>query len=511
MQQPPELAHGSGSTVDVLLKSDLASCDLDGGERVTVAGELQVDETDTDENVFDYHLAADAVNVENGGYEDIEPDEFADEIDEIRSADDPVQVLVDNFAPHIQRDSRLETVIEALVLQMVGASRKSPSGGATMRGDSHVLVLGDPGTTKSELLEEVEELSPRSELKSGEGLTKAGATAAAVKDDFGASQWSAKAGLMVAANEGVACIDEVDKADDDALNSMHQALENQRVTISKAGINAEMPARTTLLAAGNPKYDRFDPYEPIADQIELNAALMSRFDLLFMLHDHVDESRDSEIADTVIESWSEAGLAEHTDEDVEMSHARPLCEDQDRAVAAIRAYIARAKQTVKPVLRSQEVKAAAKDAYMSVRMSGDPDDDDAAIPVTTRKLEAFLRIAEASARARFSEEVELQDVERANRLVVESLRQTGTDPETGEFDADLIETGQSKSQRDRVKKMKSIVEEVESEYDEGAPRAEIAKRATEEGIDTSRVDTELRKLSEQGEVYEPQDGYYRTT
>jgi replicative DNA helicase Mcm len=509
VQQPPEMTRDAGSHLDIKLKDDLASADIYGGERVSTSGVLSIDEEDLEKSTFDYYLRGEDVDVEDGSYKDIDPEEYREEIDEIKAADDPVEVLVDNFAPHLSRDGKLNQIIEALILQMVGTSRKSPDGGATKRGDSHMLLLGDPGTSKSELLEEVETLSPRAKLKSGEGITKAGVTAAATKDDFGPTQWSVKAGLMVLASGGIACLDEMDKADDSALESMHQALENQRVTISKAGIDAEMPSQTALLAAGNPKHGRFDQYEPVTEQIDLSAPLMSRFDLMFMVHDEIDEERDSEIAEKIIDSWSEAGLMEHTKRDVESTSARDICEDQERAVEAFRAYIAEAKQQIDPIIVDEAVKNKLRDEYLNIRLEGA--DEDSPVPVTARKLEAFLRLAESSARARFSKEVEIQDVDRASELVLASLEDVGIDPETGQFDADMVNTGTSKSQRDRMKNLKQIISELESEHEEGAPLKEIVKRATELDIGADKTERELEKLRTKGEIYEHNENHYRVT
>jgi replicative DNA helicase Mcm len=509
IQQPPEMSRDAGSHLDIKLKDDLASADIYGGERIASTGVLSIDARDLEKSTFDYYLAGDNIDIEDGSYEDIDPDEYRDEIDAIKESDNPLQRLADNFAPHLSRDDKLEQIIVALILQMVGTARKDPDGGPTKRGDSHLLLLGDPGTSKSELLEEVELLSPRAKLKSGEGITKSGVTAAATKDDFGPTQWSVKAGLMVLASGGIACLDEMDKADDSALESMHQALENQRVTVSKAGIDAEMPSQTALLAAGNPKHGRFDQYEPVPDQIDLSAPLMSRFDLMFMVHDRVDAERDAEIADKIIESWSEAGLMEHTDADVDASASRDICDDPERAVDAFRAYIAEAKQKVNPVIRDDAVKERLKEEYLDIRLKGA--DEDSPVPVTARKLEAFLRLAESSARARFADEVEIEDVELASRLVLASLQDVGVDPESGEFDADMVETGASKAQRDRMKGLHRIIDELAAEHEAGAPLQEIVKRATEEGIGAEKTESELEKLRTKGEIYEPTADHYRTS
>lgn len=509
VQQPPEMSRGSGSHLDIKLKDDLASADIYGGERIRATGTLSIDTLDLEESTFDYHLSGEDVKIEDGSYEDIEPDDYREEIEAIAASDDPVGRLVDNFAPHLSRDSKLDRIIEALILQMVGTARKNPSGGPTKRGDSHMLLLGDPGTSKSELLEEVELLSPRAKLKSGEGVTKSGVTAAATKDDFGATQWSVKAGLLVLASGGIACLDEMDKADETALESMHQALENQRVTVSKAGIDAEMPAKTALLAAGNPIDGRFDKFEPIADQIDLSAPLMSRFDLMFMVHDDVDLDRDAEIADKVITSWSEAGLASHSDEQVEMSAGRDLCDDPERAVEAFRAYLAEAKQKVDPVIRDEQVRKMVKQEYLEIR--GEGASEDSPVPITARKLEAFLRLAESSARARLDAEVKPVDVDRASRLVHQSLKDVGYDPETGELDVDIVETGKSRSQRKRVTMITDIIADLAANDRDGASLTDIMKRVTEAGMETDKAEKEIERLLEKGELYECQQDHYRVT
>jgi replicative DNA helicase Mcm len=501
---PPEKSRGGDSHVDVHFYDDMANT-LEGNERVELTGELTLDTDDTDSTVFDYQLDTKpgAVEVTEGGYEDVDIDKHLDEIKEIAARDDPVQYLVDNFAPGLYLDKQLETAVTGVVLQLVGAGRKDPERGATFRGDIHLLLLGDPGGGKSQVLDYAEELSPRSKSASGKGLSKAGATAAAVRNDFGPQEWTLKAGLLVLANNGLACLDEIDKVDPDARSSMHSALARQRVDVVKAGIDASLPARTSLLAAGNPKYGRFDQYEPIGEQIDLPPSLMSRFDLMFMISDQPDEERDAEIASHVGDAWDTAARKEYGRGDSGDSGER------DIPAEVYKAYIAYARERVHPVIEDPEVFNRIINHYVEVRSKGV--DDDSPVPITARKLEAFFRLSEASARARLSESVDMQDAERAIELVMSALEDIGVDPETGEFDADVVETGESKSQRDRKKAVKAVIQDVEEEHDGGAPVDAVRERAEAIGIDTTDLEHDLDKLAQKGEVYENETDRYRVT
>jgi len=150
-----------------------------------------------------------------------------------------------------------------------------------------------------------------------------------------------------------------------------------------------------------------------------------------------------------------------------------------------------------------------REFYVEMRSQGTG--EDAPVPITARKLEALVRLAEASARVRLSDTVEEGDAKRVIEIVQSSLRDVGMDPETGEYDADIVETEMSKSQRDRVKNLKTLIQEIEEEYEEGAPLQEVVDRADELGMDESKADHEIEKLKQKGELYEPQQGYLRTT
>jgi len=174
----------------------------------------------------------------------------------------------------------------------------------------------------------------------------------------------------------------------------------------------------------------------------------------------------------------------------------------------LRKYIAHAKRSCYPTM-TEEAKDLIEEFYVNLRSKGA--DEDAPVPVTARKLEAMVRLAEASARVRLSDTVERIDADRATDIVESCLKDIGVDPETGQFDADVVETGTSKSQRDRIKNIKGLIADIEEEYQEGAPVEEVLDRAGEIGMDPGKAEREIEKLRTKGEVYEPQQGHLRTT
>ena len=286
------------------------------------------------------------------------------------------------------------------------------------------------------------------------------------------------------------------------------------ISISKAGINATLQSRCSLLAAANPTYGRFDPYEPIGEQIDLEPALISRFDLIFTVQDQPDPEEDARLAEHIL-TTNYAG--ELTTQRAEM-HS-PEIDDEEIAEATeaadpdidpdlMRKYIAYAKKECFPAL-SEDARERIKEFYVDLREKGT--DEDAPVPITARKLEALVRLAEASARVRLSDTVTEGDADRVIELVRSCLQDIGVDPETGQLDADIVETGTSKTQRDRIRTLKQLISEIEEEYDEGAPVDEVLDRLDEIGMERSTAEQEIENLKKKGEVYEPSLDHLRTT
>jgi DNA replicative helicase MCM subunit Mcm2 (Cdc46/Mcm family) len=340
-------------------------------------------------------------------------------------------------------------------------------------------------------------------------------TAAAVRDDFGdGQQWSLEAGALVLADRGIAAVDELDKMAPDDRSAMHQALEQQEISVSKAGINATLKSRCSLLGAANPKYGRFDQYEPIGEQIDLEPALISRFDLIFTVTDQPDEEEDRNLAQHILNTNYAGELqtqrTEMTNVDVTSEEIDDVTSDVDPDIdpELMRKYIAYAKQNCHPRM-TDGARQTIEDFYVDLRSKGQ--DEDSPVPVTARQLEAIVRLAEASARVRLSDTVDDADADRVIEIVRSCLQDIGVDPETGEFDADVVETGQSKTQRDRIKNLKGLISDIEEEYDDGAPVDVVMDRADEIGMDASKAEHEIEKLKQKGEVYEPKHEHLRTT
>lgn len=502
IQQTPEQSKGGNAEHEqVHLRDDLTE-EFQPGDRIRLTGVVDVEEPGNEQSTtFETQIDGEAVVLEDTDYEDIDIQAHKDEIREIANGEhgDPYELLVQSINPKHKGDEELKL---AIVLQLFGGWERKHPDGSRKRGDSHILMLGDPGCGKSTFLHAVNEIAPRSTYASGKGATAAGMTAAAVPDNFGDGEWSLEAGALVLSNGGVACVDEIDKMKEDAVSSLHSALESQTVHINKAGINAELEARTALLAAGNPKHGRFDTYEPIGEQIDLPPSLLSRFDLMFMMTDQPDPDRDSEIVEHMVKGRRASAkytLGEDMTEDERVA-IEPIIDRE-----TLRPYIAYAKESCFPMLQDADVEQKIKDYYVSFR-AANASEDNHAVPVTPRNVEGILRLAEASARIRLSETISLEDVERAVSLIESSMRDVGMDPETGEFDIDLVETGESRSQRARRKQLENIIKD-------GQPitRDEILQRAADRDLEQSKVKGDLQTFLDQGKMYDSGGGEFRWT
>ena len=517
IQESPEGLRGGETpqAIDINVEDDATGL-VTAGDHVTVTGVLHIEQmggSNESSPVFDLYMDGVSVEVEDEQFEEMDiTDEDVAEIVALSEADDLYERMVGSVAPSIYgyRQEKL-----AMILQLFSGVTKKLPDESRIRGDLHLLLIGDPGTGKSQLLSYIRNIAPRSVYTSGKGSSAAGLTAAAVRDDFSdGQQWTLEAGALVLADQGIAAVDELDKMAADDRSAMHQALEQQSISISKAGINATLKSRCSLLGAANPKYGRFDHYEPIGEQIDLEPALISRFDLIFTVTDEPDPERDADLADHILRTNYAGELSTQRDRMANPEHSREEVESVTETVAPaiepdlLRKYIAYAKRDCFPAM-TDEARAAIREFYVDLRAKGA--DEDAPVPVTARKLEALVRLAEASARVRLADEVTAADAERVIEIVRSCLQDIGVDPETGEFDADVVETGTSKSQRDRIKSLKGLIESIEADHDDGAPTEEVLDQAGEIGLDRAKAEQEIESLKRKGEVYEPSIDHLRTT
>ncbi len=501
LQRPPEDSRGGTkpATLDVRVTGDLVRR-IKPGDRVRIGSKLEKD-YDDESPTADIVASANSIEKQQTDFEDIDWEEHIDRIKEIASSGNAVQKVVDSIKPSHRGDAMVK---EAIALQMFGGVEKTLPDGSEIRAEPHILLVGDPGTDKTGLLQYAADLSPRSVQTSGKSTTSAGLTCAAVNTDFGDGGWTLEAGALVEATGGLCAIDEFDKVDEEDRLGANQAMSQGKITPAKAGIkNVELPAKTTVLAAANPKYGRFDQYEPMGDQIELDPTTFSRFDLIFTMTDQPDPTTDANMAEHILRGHQEGAELANGEEAEDGGSLEPAIEPE-----VLRAYIAYAKQNVKPVLTEAALDRV-KDYYTMIRSQGA--DEDAPVPITPRKLDALVRLADASAKMRLSNQTTVDDVERVIDIMQQALKDVGIDPETGEMDADVVETGTSKAQRDRIKTVKTVIEDLEMKHEEGAPMEKVLEILSEDGMPEARAEDEIENLRKKGEVYEPVTGHLRAS
>ena len=488
VEENPENREGSEqpSTLQVRLEGDLVDPDFQKkvipGNVVEITGILKERPMKKNSKKFDIYMEANYVNPTEQEFEELELNE--EEIKEIKELSDDPEIfdrIAQSIAPSIYGHHQIK---KAIALQLFGGVKKTREDGVKSRGDLHILLIGEPGTGKSQLLKFTGELAPKGRYVVGKSSTGAGLTASVVKEES-TGEFQLEAGAVVLANKGMAAIDEIDKMAAEDRSSLHEAMEQQQISVSKANIQATLNAQTSILAAGNPKLGRFDPYEPIPEQINIGDTLLSRFDFIFPVKDEPDEERDTKLSSQILKN-----------------HLDPEETDAEIPQDLLRRYVAYAKG-----LRPDLTQAAAdkiQEFYVSMRAGGDGEND--GVPITARQLEALIRVAEASARAELKEEVEESDAQRAIDILEYSLEQVGVDPETGEFDIDRIESGVSTSQRNRLQTVKHIIENLAGD-DDSAEIEDVIERAEEEGIDSSQAEEVIENLKRDGELFEPKQGF----
>ncbi|MCC7567975.1 MAG: minichromosome maintenance protein MCM [Methanoregulaceae archaeon] len=510
IQESPEGLRGGEQpqTLDVDATDDLTGR-VAPGDRVVINGILRsiqrVSHGDKS-TIFDIYLECNSIEIAEKEYEEVEIEE-KDEEEIIRLSRDPniYRKITHSIAPTIYGN---EDVKEAIALQLFGGITKEMPDGSHLRGDIHVLLIGDPGIAKSQLLRYVVKLSPRAIYTSGQSSTSAGLTATAVKDEFGDGRWTLEAGALVLADMGIAAVDEMDKMHKEDRSALHEAMEQQSISVAKAGITATLKSRCALLGAANPKYGRFDDYAPIGDQINMPASLLSRFDLIFVMSDKPDHKRDAAIAEHILKAHNIGEtIAQHkrqpipgVDDEYIAEQLKPVTPDIEPMI--FRKYVAYAKRTCFPRL-TDDARNSLIDYYMKLRDLAS--ESSKPVPVTARQLEALVRLAEASARIRLSNTIEPVDAERVVKIVDTCLRQVAYDAKSGSFDIDRVVTGFSKGKRDLIRMIKLAIRELAD--DNGRAQIEdVITRLVQEGHSRDEIRLQIDMFLRQGEAMEPKQG-----
>ncbi|UCG95430.1 MAG: minichromosome maintenance protein MCM, partial [archaeon] len=357
-----------------------------------------------------------------------------------------------------------------------------------IRGDVHILLVGDPAAGKTQLLKLIAALVPRGRYVSGKGTTAAGLTATVTRDEEFMGGWVLEAGAIVLSNKSMISIDEFDKMSKEDQINLHEAMSTQTVSISKATIQATLPAQTAVVAGANPKLSRFDPMRPISEQIDIPDTLLSRFDLKFILRDVPARERDESLVDHVIKSR----IAE--------DEIKPLIDKE-----FFKKYIGYVRKNVNPRI-NREALATCKNFFVELR-SKYAGEESAAVPLTLRQFEALIRLSEASAKIRLSEEVTKEDAQRAIKLMKASIKQLGYDPETGKLDIDRAEGGVSSSKRSRIRIVMDVIDDLQKTIGKNIPVTDLISSLEEEGVDEHAAESIIREMKNKGMLFEPRSGY----
>ncbi|HUV60961.1 MAG TPA: minichromosome maintenance protein MCM [Thermoplasmata archaeon] len=509
IQEPPEGLRGGAQPERLVgfIEDDIAGR-ISPGDRLIINGVLKSHQkgTQTKSALFDLTLDINSVEYEEHEYEEIvitPEDEM--KIREFARSPEILDKVVGSISPTIYGYLQEK---EALALQLFGGVTKMMDDGTHIRGDIHIAMIGDPGTAKSQILRYMANLAPRGIYTSGKSSSAAGLTAAAVKDEFGEGRWTLEAGALVLADKGLACIDELDKMNDQDRSSIHESLEQGTISVAKAGITATLQSRCAVLGAANPKYGRFDENRSIAEQIDLPPALLSRFDAIFTMTDRPDSEYDRSVASHILRVHRRGEIRLHDrPEKIPDMDTKAIMEDTEGLVPAmdiefLRKYIAFSKR-ITPVLSAEAMKTL-ETYYVNIRKLGEG--EEASVPITARQLEALIRLSESSARARLSIIVMPEDAERAIKIVEYYLNKVAS--EGGRRDIDLIATGTSKSQREQIYVLRGLVQQLADER-RGVSLEELIQKAASDNISEERVRALVKRLSDAGEVYSPQPGYYK--
>jgi len=394
---------------------------------------------------------------------------------------DVYQRLIDSFAPHIQGHSLIK---EAILLLIVGSNQRSLGDGTKIRGDINIFLVGDPGTAKSEMLKFCARIAPRGLYTSGRGSTAAGLTAAVVKDKTGIMML--EAGAVVLGDQGLVCIDEFDKMKPEDRSALHEVMEQQSASIAKGGIVATLNARTSILAAANPMYGKYDPFKNITENVNLPIPLLTRFDLIFVVRDIPAKEKDEKIARHIIELHTPQGTDKRSVIDADL----------------LTKYLSFSKKG-SPIL-TKEAEAKILDYYLQMRNV----ESEEMITVTPRQLEGIIRLSTARARLLMKDKVEEEDAERAIFLIQSMLEDAGVDVNTGKVDLGVLQ-GRPRSEVSKMQLFMDVLKGLE-----GDNKSAVEERTFVKELEKTEKFTEeearnyIRRMLREASIYESKPGHY---
>jgi len=492
---PGQLPH----YVNVSIKQDLVDY-ARPGDRIVLTGIVRIEQerisgVSKSESAL-YRLRMDGNNVEFIGgkglkssrrteREEISPDEEKI-VKSLAKNPDIYDRLIASFAPHIRGHALFK---EAILLLIVGSTQRVLTDGTKIRGDINVFLVGDPGTAKSEMLKFCARIAPRGLYTSGRGSTAAGLTAAVVRDASGI--FMLEAGAVVLGDQGLVCIDEFDKMRPEDRSALHEVMEQQSASIAKGGIVATLNARTSILAAANPMFGKYDIFKNIYENVNLPIPLLTRFDLVFIVRDVPSQEKDRNIAQHIISQHGSSGTDTTSLIDIDI----------------LTKYLSYAKRG-EPAL-TKEAENLIMEFYLKMRnISGE--DKENMITITPRQLEGLIRLATARARLLLKNKVEGEDADRAIYLFNEMLKNSGTDVNTGKVDIGVLQ-GRPKSEVSKLTMFMEILRSLEGEPKSSVPEQEfVDELAKSDKFSEEEARNYIRRMIRDASIYESKPGHYNT-
>jgi len=493
-ESPEELPPGQmPRSLDVILEGDIVDISRPG-DLVKITGILQTTPDFSRRGgklaTFNIFLEANGVEISEKEHEQVVLSE-EDKKKILELADDPYvhERIYASIAPSIQGH---DTIKESIALLLFGGVSKTLPDGTRLRGKSNILMIGDPGTGKSQILKFVSGLATRALYTSGKGSSAAGLTAAVIHDaDSGAM--TLEAGALVLADQGIACIDEFDKMDPTDRTAIHEAMEQHTVSIAKAGIVATLNARTSILAAANPTLGRYESSLSVQDNIRLPFTILSRFDLIWIMVDTIEATRDRELAQFILNM--------HRMKKTKAAPATPPIPPD-----FLKKYISYANLHHADPQLSAEAAEVIENFYVNLRKSAE---GGAAVPITARQLESLVRLSEARAKMALQPKVSKEDAQAAVRLMEDSLRMVALDRVTGKIDIDRLVSKMSASQRGSSDIIIKAIKDMEADGSSTVNRDALVQKAVSMGLAREQAEEVIEKLLAEGILYSPREGKIR--
>jgi replicative DNA helicase Mcm len=464
------------------------------GDRILLTGIVRIEQEQLSQQIKTtlFRLRMEGNNIEYLGGRTADKDNRTIERLEINSEDekhifalarknDAYDILISSFAPHVYGH---EVIKEVILLLIVGSVTKRLNDGSARRGDINVLLVGDPGTAKSEMLKFAAKIAPRGLYTSGRGSTAAGLTAAVIRDKSGIMML--EAGAVVLGDQGLVCIDEFDKIKPEDRSALHEVMEQQTCSVAKGGIVATLNARTSILSAANPLYGKYDPFKNITENVNLPIPLLTRFDIIYVIRDIPEKEKDHRIASHILELHRESESTGQYLIDIDLFSK----------------YLAYSK-TMEPKLTVEAIDKI-RDYYMKMRNV----ESDGMITVTPRQLEGLVRLATARSKLLLKDYVDSDDAERAIYLIQTMLETAGVDVNTGRVDLGVLH-GKPQSEISKLKLFMEIFNALS-----GQDKSDVEeKNFINELIQTGRFSEDdaknfLNKAMQNGQIYERRSGFY---